>query len=89
VRHQSWTKRGFAVSMDGWLRGPLRKIFEAVALERKEILGFPIGHKSLQQMFEQHLSRQFDHARGLWTILSLSLWEDRHFRVRRESSSLR
>ena len=88
VRHQSWSKRGFAVSMDSWLRGPLRKIFEAAALGRKDILGFPVCHKSLQRMFQQHLSGQVDYSRGLWTILYLSLWEDRHFRVRQESSPL-
>jgi len=89
VRHQTWTKRGFTVSMDSWLRGPLRNTFETVALGRKEILGLPVCNKSLQRMFEQHLSMDVNHARGLWTILSLSLWEAKHFRAREASLLLK
>jgi asparagine synthase (glutamine-hydrolysing) len=88
VRHQTWTKRGFTVSMDSWLRGPLRNTFETVVLGRKDILGLPVCNKSLQRMFEQHLSMGVNHARGLWTILSLCLWEDRHFRARHQYSFL-
>jgi len=88
VPRQSWTKRGFAVSMDSWLRGPLREIFETAALGRKDILGFPVAGNSLGRMFEQHLSGRADHARSLWTILSLSLWEDKHFRARQQSTPL-
>jgi len=39
VQHQTLTKRGFAVPMGSWLRGPLRPIFEDVVLEKRELLG--------------------------------------------------
>jgi asparagine synthase (glutamine-hydrolysing) len=82
MNHQTWTKRGFTVSMDRWLRGPLRKVFEEVMMGRSDVLGFPINHKALREMFELHLCGQANYAKGLWTILSLALWEERHYRLR-------
>ena len=79
VHHQSQNKRGFTVPMDAWLRGALRSIFEEVVLNRGEILGFPVQRNALQEMFGQHLSEQRDYAWGLWVLLSLALWEEKHY----------
>lgn len=78
VRHQTATKRGFEVPMDAWLRGPLKAIFEDAVMGRKEILGAPINQRPLRHMFQQHISGEHNYARGLWTLLSLALWEKRH-----------
>jgi asparagine synthase (glutamine-hydrolysing) len=79
VNHRTSDKRGFSVPMDAWLRGPLRQVFEDEILDRKDIVGLPVNRNSLRRMFQQHLSGKVDYAWGLWILLSLSLWEKRHF----------
>jgi asparagine synthase (glutamine-hydrolysing) len=82
---QAKTKRGFEVPMNAWLRGPLKQVFADAVLARKEILGLPIDQKQLHLMFQQHCDNLDDHARALWTLLSLALWERQHYdrRLRR------
>jgi len=80
VRHQTWTKRGFTVPMDAWLRGPLRPVFEEVMLGRDDILGLPLNRAAARAMFERHLSGQANYDWVLWMLLSLALWEQRHLR---------
>ena len=79
VKHQTWTKRGFTVPMDAWLRGPLRRVFEETLLDRREILGFQLNKEGARTMFERHLSGQANYEWTLWTLLSLALWEERHY----------
>ncbi len=82
VSYQTQAKRGFTVPMDEWLRGDLRPMFEEAVLARQEILGLPIERSALSEMFHQHLSRRADYSWGLWILLSLALWEKRHFERR-------
>ncbi len=79
VKHQTQAKRGFEVPMNTWLRGPLKDVFQEYVIESKEILGMPVNHEQLKNMFERHLSGQREYARGLWTLLSLALWDERHY----------
>jgi asparagine synthase (glutamine-hydrolysing) len=79
VHHQTGRKRGFEVPMNAWLRGPLKGIFEEVVMGRKEILGMPLNQWELRNMFQQHIANQYNYARGLWTLLSLALWEKRYY----------
>ncbi len=88
VRHQTWTKRGFTVPMDVWLKGPLRPVFEEAVIEREEILGLPLNKAAVRAMFDRHLSGQVNYDWVLWMLLSLALWEQRHFTARRLSSTL-
>ena len=81
-RHQTLVKRGFAVPMGAWLRGPLRPVFEEAVLARDDLLGIPAERRALKEMFDQHLSGAVDYGWGLWIVLSLALWEERHFRRR-------
>jgi len=81
VSHQTVAKRGFEVPMNAWLRGPLKAIFEETVAGRKELLGMPLNQRQLYDMFEQHITHQHNHARGLWTVLSLALWEERYCRM--------
>ena len=53
-------------------------------MERKEILGLPVNHEKLRRMFQQHVDNQADYARSLWTLLSLALWEEKHYRARHD-----
>ncbi len=81
-RHQTRAKRGFAVPMGAWLRGRLRPVFEEAVLARDDLLGMPVERAALKEMFDQHLSGMADYGWGLWIVLSLALWEERHFRRR-------
>jgi asparagine synthase (glutamine-hydrolysing) len=78
ITHQTGIKRGFEVPMNAWLRGPLRGTFEDAVMGRKEILGIPCDRKELRKMFQRHLTGQYNYGRGLWTLLSLALWEERY-----------
>jgi asparagine synthase (glutamine-hydrolysing) len=72
------TKRGFAVPMGEWLRGPLRPLVEDTLFGRDL---YPLGlfHKtSLRRYWNEHLTGQADHKWGLWTILSLQYWAVTH-----------
>jgi asparagine synthase (glutamine-hydrolysing) len=86
VHSQTREKRGFEVPMNAWLRGPLKEIFQDSLMRRNEILGIPVNQKQLRVMFEQHLDNQVNRARSLWTLLSLALWERKHYRVRQTLS---
>lgn len=82
VHFQAQTKRGFEVPMNAWLRGPLKNIFQESVMARKDILGLPVNHENLRLIFQQHVENRADYARGLWTLLSLALWEKKHYQNR-------
>lgn len=79
VHHQSHFKRGFTISSEAGFRGPLRRMFEETVLSRKTILNLPIDGDVLREFFDRHLSGRADYGFGLWVILSLVLWEEKHF----------
>lgn len=85
VRHQTRTKRGFSVPMDAWLRGPLKPVFEQVIFARDDILGLPLNKIAVRAIFDRHLSGQANFDWMLWMLLSLALWERRHFSARSAS----
>ena len=82
LRHQTLEKRGFRISMDHWLRKQLKPLIEDLLLTTDSILGFPFNCDAARTMFEQHVSGRVDHARHLWTLLSLRLWELNHYKSR-------
>ncbi|MBN1121754.1 MAG: asparagine synthase (glutamine-hydrolyzing) [Anaerolineae bacterium] len=86
VKHQSTKKRGFAVPMDHWMRGALRPVVEEVLLSRFDLAGLPLDQKGLRAFYDRHLSGGADYGWGLWVLLSLALWEDRHYCLIRERS---
>lgn len=86
VRHQTTAKRGFAVPMDSWLRGPLRTLFEDVVLPRDELLGLPIDRTAVRGFFRDHLQGVTSQGWGLWILLSAALWQERHYDAARSSS---
>jgi asparagine synthase (glutamine-hydrolysing) len=82
VSGQTQFKRGFEVPMRAWLRGPLGDVFQEAVIDPGEILGMKANRRALQTMLRQHRAGDGDHTRSLWTLLSLSLWERRHYRTR-------
>lgn len=67
-------KRGFAVPMANWLRGPLRgwaePLLAEVHLSQQGLLNTTL----IRTMWAQHLSGQRNHAYQLWNVLMLQAW---------------
>jgi hypothetical protein len=57
----------------------LKSIFEEAVLEQKELVGMPLNGQALRNIFQKHVTKQCNYARGLWTLLSLALWERRYY----------
>lgn len=77
---QTHAKRGFAVPMDAWFRGPLYDVFQDIMLSRRDLLGLPLNREGLQQMLAEHLRSQTEYGYSLWSLLSLALWADRYMK---------
>ena len=82
VRHQTTEKRGFRISMDRWLGKELKPLIEDLLLSSDSILGFPFNNNAAREMFHIHTIGRGKYARPLWTLLSLRLWEQKHFSSR-------
>ena len=87
VNHQTTNKRGFRVSMDQWLRTDLRPLMEDLLLGIDSILGFVFRRDVAERIIHQHVTSQHNYARELWTLLSLRLWEENHYRKRQRFST--
>lgn len=74
VTYQTHAKRGFEAPMATWLRTSMREMFEEYVLNRTDILGLEIDRKAVRRVFDQHVHRERNHAKGLWPLLSLALW---------------
>lgn len=79
IHHQTQAKRGFTVPMATWLKGPLRSVFEQTVLDRKDFLGYELDRPALRTLFERFLRNDEGSAWGFWLLLSLALWERRHY----------
>ena len=79
VKCQTYKKRGFEIPMATWLRTSLKEMFAEHVLKRTEILGKEINRGALRRVFECHINGRCNHARGLWPLLSLALWEEKHY----------
>jgi asparagine synthase (glutamine-hydrolysing) len=73
-------KRGFTVPMSEWLRGPLRPMLEDLVLCRSDILGLDLNRAELRRVALRHRARVASSPWLLWRLLSLALWEARHYR---------
>jgi asparagine synthase (glutamine-hydrolysing) len=72
-------KRGFAVPLGKWLRGPLRKLVEETLLDAPLYPGGVFDCSGLKQYWSEQLSGRRDCKWGLWTLLSLQWWHNTHF----------
>lgn len=64
-------KRGFAVPLAEWLRGPLRPWAETLISADR---AWPISRSRARQLLSEHVKRDADHARQLWPVLTLLQW---------------
>jgi asparagine synthase (glutamine-hydrolysing) len=80
ISHQTRQKRGFSVPMERWLKTSLRPVIEDCLLNRTTLAGQPFDGAAARQIYESFL--QTGHGSwGLWGLLSLALWEERHSKV--------
>ncbi len=80
VPFQTIAKRGFEVPMASWLRGPLRPLVDDLLLSRHELLGATLDRAELLGLVERHQVEREDSTTLIWRLLSLALWETRHYR---------
>ncbi len=64
-------KRGFAVPLAAWLRGPLRPWAEDLLSTQSLASNAVLDQARVRQLWSQHISRDANHSAVLWTILSL------------------
>jgi asparagine synthase (glutamine-hydrolysing) len=80
-------KRGFNVPMPQWLAGELREFMQdtlAPARIRAQGLFEPAA---VDRLVGQHVRREHDHSRALWTLLVLSAWMDAVLGAGRQTAS--
>src|SRR5690554_802398 len=67
-------KKGFAVLVADWLRGPLRDWGETLLDEKKLVQQGYFDTKQIKRVWSEHQSRAADHSFHLWGILSFQSW---------------
>ena len=69
-------KQGFSPPFSAWLRGPLRRqvlsMLDPQRVSRTGILD-PTG---VTRILSQHLTREAERSRTIWTLLSLQMWAE-------------
>jgi len=78
VKHQTHAKKGFTVPMHQWLQGPLQEILQEKVIHRENFLGQPVNQGYLSGVNQRLLNGDRSKAWGLWLLLSLVLWEEKH-----------
>ncbi len=79
THHQTRAKRGFEAPMATWLRTSLQDLFRDTVLQRKDLLGLEVNTAELSRTYDLHQQGQANYAWGLWPLLSLAMWVDRHY----------
>jgi asparagine synthase (glutamine-hydrolysing) len=72
-------KRGFAVPLGDWLRGPLRPLVEDTLLGADLFPSGVFDRAAVEEYWKGHL-RGENRKWGIWTLLSLQLWAREHAR---------
>src|SRR5215469_8823011 len=68
-------KRGLSVPISSWLRSSL-KDWAIATLEKGYLEQVGIATAAAMELFSEHCQRRADHARALWTLLTLAEWLD-------------
>lgn len=68
------SKRGFAVPLGDWLRGPLRPMVEDMLFSGNLYPSGLFDQNQLRSYWQEHLRNEKDHKWGLWGILALQGW---------------
>ena len=70
-------KRGFAVPVDEWFRGPLRRYLVDIVLSPRALERGYFKRDSLCQVIEAHIKGKNNYGQHLWGLLILELWHRR------------
>jgi asparagine synthase (glutamine-hydrolysing) len=71
-------KRGFAVPLGDWLRGPLRPLVEETLFRGHLWPDNVFDRPALRSYWADHLAGKRDCKWGLWTLLTLQWWAQAH-----------
>ena len=71
-------KRGFAVPLGAWLRGPLRATAEQALFSPALSGDGKFARRGVERYWQAHLSGTRDNKWGIWTLMSLSWWLERN-----------
>ena len=66
-------KRGLSVPLAAWLRGPMLAWAEN-KLEAGRLEEIGVNAQAARELLNEHVARQADHAKALWTLLVLDEW---------------
>lgn len=69
-------KKGFAVPVHAWLRGPLREWAETLLDERRLMVQGYFKPERVRAAWLEHLSGRRNHLPALWTVLMFQAWLD-------------
>jgi len=78
VPRQTKAKKGFTISMDEWIRKPLRGIMEESLQTLRGLEYFNINHKAILELFTNHIKRVENNGMALWQLLILDQWLKRY-----------
>lgn len=67
-------KRGFAVPIDAWFRGPLARQYQETVLEPGACCHAWFKPRALQSLLERHRARRENLGHRLWTLLVIEHW---------------
>jgi asparagine synthase (glutamine-hydrolysing) len=74
-------KQGFEMPIDNWLRGPLRELFESLALNPNARASAMIDPSAVRGLYRSHLRGLGNNGQALWGILVLAKWSDRYLQL--------
>ena len=69
-------KKGFAIPLDSWLRGPLREWAENLLNKKKLSEEGYFNSEMVIKMWQDHLSNKRNYQHKLWNILMVQAWLD-------------
>ncbi len=67
-------KQGFTLPLADWLRGPLRDWAEDLLAPQALNSTALFNSDMVGKAWQQHLSKRFNHQKGLWTVLMFQSW---------------
>jgi asparagine synthase (glutamine-hydrolysing) len=83
TQFQAMKKRGFTVPIGQWLKGHFKETFRGAVIDKCEILGTPINRKNIANAYQDLSNGKQEMAWPLWSLLMLSMWEEKHLKAPR------
>ncbi len=70
-------KRGFALPLGYWLKGPLHEWARELLNEQKLRSDGVLRPAAVSRLLQEHRGGRADHRKKLWTLLAWQMWHDR------------